>query len=147
MGEEAYVIEIPSKLRAQVKRRLKDEYFIWMTTVGSDLAPQPRPVWFIWDAAQDSFLIYSQPRAHKVSHLTKHPKVALHFNADKTADNDILVFIGTASIDPDAPPAHKVRAYLRKYRQGIAGLSMTPEELSREYSAAIRVRPISVRGG
>ena len=47
----------------QAKRRLREEYFVWMTTVGSDLAPQPRPVWFIWE--KDSFLIYSQPNAHK----------------------------------------------------------------------------------
>jgi PPOX class probable F420-dependent enzyme len=132
-------------LRPQLKRRLSKEYFVWLTTVGSDLAPQPRPVWFIWD--EDAFLIYSQPKAHKVQHLIRHPKVALHFNADQTADKDILVFIGTASIDPDAPPAHKIPAYLKKYREGIAGLNMTPEQLSREYSVAIRVRVTSVREG
>ncbi len=132
-------------LPPQFRRRLSKEYFVWLTTVGSDLSPQPRPVWFIWD--KDAFLIYSQPKAHKVRHLIRHPKVALHFNADQTGDKDILVFIGTASIDPDAPPAHKVPAYLRKYREGIAGLNMTPEQLSREYSVAIRVRPTSVRDG
>jgi PPOX class probable F420-dependent enzyme len=134
---------LKSALRPQFRRRLSKEYFIWLTTVGSDLSPQPRPVWFIWE--KDSFLIYSQPNAHKVQHLMRHPKVALHFNADQTADKDVLVFIGTASVDPEAPPAHKVPAYLRKYREGIAGLNMTPEQLSHEYSVAIRVKPISVR--
>ena len=140
------MLQVPSKLRAIVKRRLKEEYFVWLTTVGSDLSPQPRPVWFIWEAARGSFLIYSQPDAHKVHHIVQHPNVALHFNTDATGDNDVLVFIGKAEIDPDAPPAHKLRAYMRKYRDGIAGLNSTPEEMGREYSVAIRVTPTSVRG-
>jgi PPOX class probable F420-dependent enzyme len=138
------MLEIPSKLRAVVRRRLKEEYFVWMTTVGSDLTPQPRPVWFIWQ--DDSFLIYSQATAHKVHHLQQHPRVALHFNCDGTADQDVLVFIGDARIDPDAPPAHKNRAYMAKYREGVAGLNSSPEQMGREYSAAIRVTPTAVRG-
>ena len=140
------MLEIPAKMRATVRRRMQEEYFAWLTTVGSDLSPQPRPIWFIWEPRRGSFLIYSQPQAHKVRHLAQHPNVALHFNADATADNDVLVFIGKAEIDPEAPPAHKVRAYVKKYREGIAGLKMTPEEFAREYSVAIRVTPTSVRG-
>lgn len=140
------MLEIPAKLRATVRRRLKEEYFVWLTTVGTDLSPQPRPVWFTWDAALGSFLIYSQPHAHKVHHIEKHPHVALHFNADATGDNDVLVFIGLAEIDPEAPPGNKVRAYMKKYLEGIAGLNSTPEEFAREYCVAIRVTPTSVRG-
>ncbi len=140
------MLDIPPKLRAQVKRRLRDEYFVWMTTVGSDLTPQPRPVWFLWEEKRGSFLIYSQPQAHKVSHLLQHPKVALHFNADATADSGVLVFIGTAEIDRDAAPASKVRGYLKKYREGMMGINMTPDEMARDYSVAIRVTPTSVRG-
>jgi PPOX class probable F420-dependent enzyme len=139
------MLELSPKLRAIVLRRLKEEYFVWMTTVGADLAPQPRPVWFIWQ--DDSFLIYSQPDAHKVAHVREHPKVALHFNSDATADQDVLVFIGEARIDPAAPPAHKVRAYLNKYRDGIAGIQMSPEQMAGEYSLAIRVTPTAVRSG
>lgn len=138
------MLDIPPKLRAIVRRRLKEEYFIWMTTVGSDLTPQPRPVWFIWQ--DESFLIYSQPNAHKVAHIRSHPGVALHFNSDATADQDVLVFIGEARLDPDVPPAHKLRAYLKKYRDGIAGIQMSAEQMGGEYSAAIRVTPTSVRG-
>src|SRR5512146_3302997 len=105
-SREVHMLEIPSKLRAEARRRLKEEYFVWMTTVGSDLTPQPRPVWFIWQ--DDSFLIYSQPRAHKVHHILQHPRVALHFNCNAIAEADVLVFVGEARIDPDAPPAHKV---------------------------------------
>lgn len=130
---------LPSELSSELKRRLRKEYFVWFTTVGSDLTPQPRPVWFIWE--RDSFIIFSQPHAHKVRHLQQHPGVALHFNADETADHDVLVFIGTAAVNSKVGPAHKLPAYFRKYRSGIAGLDMTPDEFSREYSVAIRVTP------
>jgi len=132
------------ELERKARRLLKSEYVIWFTTVGSDLAPQPRPVWFIWD--RDSFLIFSQPHAHKVRHLRAHPNVSLHFNTDKTGDQDVIVYVGKAVIDSSASPAHKVPAYFKKYKTGIEELGMTPEQFSKEYSVAIRVTPISLRG-
>lgn len=140
------MIDFNSKLGRTAKRHLRQEYFVWFTTVGSDLAPQPGHVWFIWD--HDSFLIYSQPQAHKVQHLMKHPKVALHFNSsDEKGEQGLIVFIGTAFIDTDAPPAHKISAYMRKYRARVKALGTTPEQLGKEYSVAIRITPISLRGG
>jgi PPOX class probable F420-dependent enzyme len=109
-----------------------------------DLTPQPRPVWFIWQ--NDSFLIFSRPNAHKVSHLKAHSNIALHFNTDEKADEDVIVILGVAEIDPSVPPAHEVPTYFEKYKAGIAGLDMTPEEFSQEYSVAIRVTPTKVRG-
>lgn len=138
------MIDLTSKFGRKVKRHLKQEYVIWLTTIGADLTPQPRPVWFIWDGA--AFLIFSQPHAHKVRHVTAHPQVALHFNTDNAGDKDVIIFVGTAAIDTSVPPAHKVRAYLRKYRTGIAELGMSPEEFSREYSVAVRVTPAKLRG-
>jgi PPOX class probable F420-dependent enzyme len=133
-----------SKLEAKARRLIKREYVIWLTTIGSKLTPQPRPVWFVWD--RDSFLVFSQPQAHKVSHVKKNSSVALHFNTDETGDKDVIVYIGKARIDPQSPPAHKVPAYLRKYRSGIKDLGMTPEKFADEYSVAIRIRPESLRG-
>jgi PPOX class probable F420-dependent enzyme len=79
--------------------------------------------------------------------LKKHANVSLHFNTkDEKGEQEVIVFVGTARMDHDAPPAHKVPAYLRKYRKGIAELGMTPEEFSRQYSVAIRVKPTSTRG-
>jgi PPOX class probable F420-dependent enzyme len=138
------MIDLTSKFGRKVKRHLKQEYVVWLTTLGPDLSPQPRPVWFIWE--DTSFLIFSQPHAHKVRHITAHPQVALHFNTDETGDKDVIVFVGTAVIDTTMPPAHKVRAYFRKYRTGIEELGMTPEQFSQEYSVAIRVTPVSLRG-
>jgi hypothetical protein len=39
-----------------------------------------------------------------------------------------------------------VRAYVEKYKDGIAALEMSPEEFSSEYSAAIKITPSQVRG-
>jgi hypothetical protein len=74
--------------------------------------------------------------------------VALHFNTDATGDTDVVVFTGLAAIGPHAPPANKNAAYLRKYRAGIAALSVenTPAKFAAEYSTAIRVTPTTVRG-
>ena len=142
--EQTLTIDLTSKFGRKVKRHLKQEYIVWLTTAGSDLSPQPRPVWFIWE--DTSFLIFSQAHAHKVQHITARPYVALHFNTDATGDQDVIVFVGKAVVDATAPPAHKVRAYFRKYRAGIQELGMTSEQFSDEYSVAIRVTPTSLRG-
>ena len=133
-----------AKLESKAKKFIKQEYVIWLTTVGSNLAPQPRSVWFIGD--NDSFLIFSSLHAHKLKHINEHPTVSLHFNADKTADEGVIVYLGTAKIDPSVPPAHKVPAHLKKYKAGIQALGATPEQFSQEYSVAIRVTPTALSG-
>lgn len=138
------MIDLSTAFGQKVKRHLEREYFVWFTTVGADQTPQPRPVWFVWQ--DESFLIYSQPGAHKVAHLKQNPNVALHFNTDARADENVIVFLGRAEIDPSAPPAGKNQAYLEKYGSGIAGLEMTPEAFSQDYSVPIRVKPTRVRG-
>ncbi len=126
-----------------VKQFLVEQYFVWFTTVDSKLTPQVRPVWFIWE--DDSFLIYSMPQAYKLKHIEKHPNVALHFNSDRTADNDVVIFTGTAVILRDIVPAYKNPVYLQKYKAGIEALKATPEEFSAQYSVGIRVVPESLR--
>lgn len=138
------MLELTSTFGRAVKVHLKNQYVIWLTTVDSNLVPQPRPVWFVWE--NDSFLIFSQADAYKVKHIAQNPKVALHFNTDETGDKHVIVFTGEASIESNHPLAHQVPAYFEKYKKDIAGLEMTPEEFSREYSVAIKIRPTEVRG-
>lgn len=113
------------------------EYVIWLTTTSRDLTPQPRPVWFIWH--EQTFLVFSRSDVHKVRHIRERPNVALHFNSDPKADENVVVFRGTARIDTDAPPAHEISAYVSKYRAEMKLLGQTPEEFSAEYNTAIRV--------
>jgi len=138
------MIDLTSNFGRAVKEHLDKEYVIWLTTIDSNLAPQPRPVWFIWE--DDSFLIFSQTKAYKVAHIKKNPKVALHFNTDETGDKHVIVFVGDASIDANCPPAHKVYKYFEKYKEGISNLDMTPEGFSDEYCIAIRIQPAEIRG-
>jgi len=138
------MIDLTSDFGRVVQRHINAEYVIWLTTVASNHTPQPRPVWFIWE--KDSFLVFSQAKAHKVAHLKKNPRVALHFNTDESGDKHVIVFTGEASIDADCPPAHLVSAYFEKYKEGIAALDMTPQEFSREYSIPLRIHPAEVRG-
>lgn len=138
------MVDLSTQFGQAVKRHLEDEYVIWLTTVDSNLTPQPRPVWFIWE--DDSFLIFSKPNAHKVEHIEKNPKVALNFNTDETGDQHVIIFTGSAIFDTNCPPAHEVPAYLKKYESGILALDMTPEGFSMEYSRAIRINPTNVRG-
>ena len=138
------MIDLTSDFGRAVKQHLNDQYVIWLTTVDSNLTPQPRPVWFVWE--DDSVLIFSQAKARKVAHITKNPNVALNFNTDESGDKHVIVFTGEALIDTDCPSAHLVPPYFEKYREAIAGLDMTPEEFSREYSIALRIHPAEVRG-
>ena len=141
------MLDLNTKFGRVAKKQLKSEYFIWLTTVDSKGAPQPRPVWFIWD--NDTILIFSQAKAHKVKHIQQNPQVSLHFNTeDVPGDKRVIILTGTAVIDKDCPPANKLRAYLRKYKSGIANLSSsaTPAEFAADYSVAIRITPTNLRG-
>jgi PPOX class probable F420-dependent enzyme len=139
------MLDFNSKFGRTIKKHLKNQYFVWLTTVDSKGTPQPRPVWFIWE--DDSFLIFSQPNAYKVKHLKNNPKVSLHFNtSDASGEKDVIIFIGEAVFDKKIPPANKIRTYMKKYKTGIIGLNASPEEFSKEYSTAIRIKPTEVRG-
>ena len=65
---------------------------------------------------------------------------------DRTGD-DIVTFEGEAQLDPDAPPASAVPAYLAKYGGLIKVNGWTPESFSRDYPDPIRIRPTRLRLG
>jgi len=138
------MIDFNSKLGHKAKQLLDSEYVIWLTTVGSDLTPQPRPVWFIWD--EDAVLIFSVPTTAKIKHIRKQPNVSLHFNTDREGNDNVLVLTGTAALPTDAPSASAVPTYIKKYKKGMADLDMTPESFSQNYSQPIRITLNKVRG-
>ncbi len=139
------MINLNTKFGRVARKFLKSEYFIWLTTTDSSGAPQPKPVWFIWE--KDSFLLYSQPQAYKLRHIRRNPQVSLHFNTtDKKGEKRMVVFTGKANLDKKAPSAHKHRAYIKKYKSGIARLGATPEQFSGDYSVAVRITPARLRG-
>ncbi len=118
--------------------RLKKDPVVWLVTAGADGRPQAVPVWYLWDGK--SFLIYAQPGI-KVRHVRNNPNVELHLNTDESG-NEVIRMSGHATISKSQAPASKVPAYVRKYRADIKGFGWTPEEFSRRYPFAIRVRQL-----
>jgi PPOX class probable F420-dependent enzyme len=133
---------MPPEISPKVAVRLRRELVIWLTTVRADGMPQPTPVWFLWDG--DTFLIYSQPNARKLRNIAHDSRVALNLNCDESGSK-VVVITGEASLDRAAPPVSQNPAYMRKYREGIAQIEMTPDSMASEYSVAIRVKPTRVR--
>jgi PPOX class probable F420-dependent enzyme len=125
---------VPSK---HVVTRIKRELVIWLATAGRDGRPHVVPVWFWWDGK--TFLIYAIP-GQKVRDIQSNPNVALHLNTDPVGE-DVVRIDGTAKIDTRQPPAYKVPAYVRKYREQIKGFDWTPKVFSDQYHFAIRVKP------
>jgi PPOX class probable F420-dependent enzyme len=123
-------------------QRLRTETVAWITTVAPGGQPQSSPVWFLWDAGV--FLVYAQPHSWKVRNIRANPKVSLHLNSDDHGGR-VVTFEGSAQIAEGHPQGHEVPAYLAKYRDGIAGIGMTPEQMGAEYSTALRIAPTRVR--
>jgi PPOX class probable F420-dependent enzyme len=129
----------------RVARRLRDERLIWLTSVDAKGMPQPTPVWFLWDEAASTFLIYSRADAKRLAHLQGNPMVALNFDGNGSG-GDIIVITGRAQESPADPPADRLPAYVEKYRDFIARSYTTPENFASIYSVALRIRPIAIRG-
>jgi PPOX class probable F420-dependent enzyme len=127
----------------RVERRLADEQVIWLVTTDRSGTPQPNPIWFIMEGS--TLLLYSQPGAAKVRHIQERPRVALNFNTSEDGE-DVVVLLGSAAIDPAAPPVDKLPAYVAKYSAALPGINKTAEEMAAEYSTAIRVTIERVRG-
>jgi PPOX class probable F420-dependent enzyme len=134
------MIDLTTELGLRATKRLQEEYVVWLTTVSQDGTPQPNPVWFYWDGKE--LLIYSQPAAHKLRNIARHPRVALNFQADDEGGN-IIVLTGNAKVDKN--PRHDPR-YLQKYRDLIPQIGQTPETMAKSYSVLIRVSPTRLRG-
>jgi PPOX class probable F420-dependent enzyme len=136
------VLDLDSPAGARADRRLRTEQILWLTTVRADGQPQSSPVWFLWDG--EALLVFSQPDAQKLRNLAGNPRVAVHLESEGTGD-EVLTIDGTAAVDPDTPPSNRIEEYRVKYREGIQAMGITPDELARDFSVALRIRPTRVR--
>ncbi len=128
----------------RVRRRLREEQIIWITTVGNDCTPQPNPVGFVFQQ-DESILIYSALEANRNAHLLNRPRVALNFDGDGSG-GDIMVFTGTARRVDDIPPAHENPGYLTKYAEAAAQAFGSVENFSRQFPVPLRVDITRTRG-
>jgi PPOX class probable F420-dependent enzyme len=129
----------------RVARRLRDERLIWLTTVDAKGMPQPAPVWFLWDEATSTFLIYSRGDAKRLAHLQQNPRVALNLDGNGSG-GDIIVITGQAHVSSTDPSADQLPTYVEKYRDFIARGFTTPKNFASIYSVALRIRPVAIRG-
>ncbi len=135
-------VGLPFSPSSKVLERLQSEQVIWLTTVSASGAPQPSPVWFLWQ--DDSVLIFSQPDTPKVQAIRQNPRVALSFNSDASG-GDVAIFSGEAMLDDGGLRPDEIPAYIEKYRNGLAGLGMSPAAFADEYRQGIVIRPTRLR--
>lgn len=136
------MLNLSAQASAALAGRLRTENVAWITTVTPGGQPQSSPVWFLWE--EDEFLVYAQPHSWKVRNIRANPQVSLHLNSDAEG-GQVVTFEGSARIAEGHPLGHEAAAYLAKYREGIAGIGMTPEEMGAEYATALRITPSRVR--
>lgn len=128
----------------RVRRRLREEQVIWITTIDKDETPQPNPVGFLLQD-DNSILIYNMAKANRINHVTDRPRVALHFDGDGSG-GDIVIFTGTASRADDIPPPHENQAWVAKYGDGMARRSGSAEKFSQDFPVPLRIEIIRTRG-
>ena len=137
------MLDFSTRFGRHANRRLRQEQVIWLITVDSQNAPQPRPVWFHWDG--ETMLIFSQKNKAKLRHIARNPQVGLSLNTDEEG-GDVVVLAGDAKILDESPPDTRVKSYLKKYKTGIEALGMTVAEFRSSYVTPILVTPRSMRG-
>ncbi len=128
---------------ARVRERLSKEIVLWLTTTGADGAPQPNPVWFLWEGG-DSVLVYNRPDANRITHVRSRPRVSLNFDGNGRG-GDIVVLTGNATLLEDFPPAHEYGPYVAKYAADMERVSGSAENFGRRYPVAMRIDITRVR--
>ena len=128
----------------RVAERLETEPVVWIITVAADGTPQPNPVWFVWQPPS-IVLIYSRAKAHRLEHLDRRPRVALHFDGN-VRGGDVVVLTGDATIALEEPLPHAHPGYLAKYRASMIRVSGSPQAFSEAYPVPVRIVIDRVRG-
>jgi PPOX class probable F420-dependent enzyme len=123
--------------------RLREEIIGWLTTVTSEGAPRPIPIWFLWDSDR-SVLLYSRPGKRKLANIAANPRVSLSLDSDGI-DADIVICWGEARISDD-PPANRVAGYVGKYAERIEALGWTPDGFADDFSVPLRIDLTRVHG-
>ena len=124
--------------------RLETDLTAWLTTVTADGRLQSSAVWFLW--VDDEFVVFSRAGAPRARNIAANGHVSIHLNSDDKGDG-IVTFEAEARLEPGAPPASAIPAYVAKYGGLIKAYGWTPESFSRDYPDPIRIRPTRLRLG
>lgn len=138
--------DLDTEFGVRAARRLREEPLAWLTVVDAAGRPQPAPVWFLWDDASGTALVYSANGAKRLAHLRANPQVALHLDGDGQG-GDIIVLTGEIADAPDEPAVPDNPAYLAKYGTWISGGPWRSAEVFAEtYSVPLRLTVRRIRG-
>jgi PPOX class probable F420-dependent enzyme len=137
------VLDETTAFGAHAARRLREEIIGWLTTISPEGAPQPVPIWFLWDGDR-SILLYSRPGKRKLRNIAANPRVSLNLDSDGI-DADIVVCWGEAHVSGD-PPASEVPDYVSKYAERIAALGWTPDSFAADFSIPLRIDLTRIHG-
>jgi PPOX class probable F420-dependent enzyme len=141
---DGFAIDESTEFGARAAAHLRDDLVVWLTTVSPSGVPQPSPVWFRWDGA-DQVLVYSRAGTPRSRNLEAAPAVSLNFAGDG-AGGDIVVLSGRAEIADDLGPADADPAYVARYAAGFERLGMTPAQFAAGYPVPVRIRLTGLRG-
>jgi PPOX class probable F420-dependent enzyme len=136
------MLDLSPEFSALVNDRLQHEEILWFTSVTPQGIPNTNPVWFYWDG--EYIIVYSQPSSWRVRNIKLNPHVALHLQDPDGHGDNTVVINGRAELIPG--PHAVPDAYWAKYDKYLPGLSMSRQDMLRDYSVQIRVRPQRVRG-
>ena len=124
-------------------QRLREDIIGWLTTVTTDGAPRPIPIWFLWDGAR-SILLYSRPEKRKLTNIAGNPRVSLNLESDGI-DADIVICWGEIRVSDD-PPVNEVADYIAKYAGRIEALGWTPDSFAADFSVPLRIDLTRIHG-
>jgi PPOX class probable F420-dependent enzyme len=137
------VLDESTEFGRRATGRLHEAIIGWLTTVTTDGAPRPIPVWFLWDGDR-SILLYSRPEKRKLANMEANPNVSLNLDSDGI-EADIVVVWGTMRVSDD-PPSNEVPAYLEKYAHRIEALGWTPGSFAADFSVSLRIDVTRIHG-
>ena len=129
----------------QILRRLREELFLWFTTVDATGAPHALPAAFLWDEAQSTFLIYNtaEEDRDRLTQIQQNPKVGLHFNLEMSGA-DSFILTGEAKVSLDDPSFDLIPAWVAKYQAFFSQMGLTIPQAAVVTPVAVRVRPLTM---
>lgn len=119
----------------EVTERLSSDKYGWLTTVAKSGQPVPRLVWFYFDGTD--VIVYTEPHAAKVRHISAHPRVSLNLDSDGNGAGIIIVG-GVTSVDEEGADPLADERYVAKYGEYAASLGFSKEFLA-AYNTRLKI--------
>jgi PPOX class probable F420-dependent enzyme len=119
----------------EVSDRLSSDKYGWLTTVAKSGQPVPRLVWFYFDGTD--VIVYTEPNAAKVRHVSAHPRVSFNLDSDGNGAGIIIVG-GVTSVDAEGADPLADERYVAKYGEYAASLGFSKEFLT-AYNTRLKI--------